>query len=89
MKKGLVLDPRDNVGVVIETVSVGDEVKLSDSIVIKSLSDLTSPHKIALVDIAEGTMIIKYGEVIGYATTQVKQGEFVHVHNLDSEKIMK
>jgi len=89
MKKGLVLDPRDNVGVVIEDVAAGDDVKFGDNIVIKSTGDLTAPHKMALVDISEGTMIIKYGEVIGYATTQVKQGDFVHVHNLDSEKIMK
>ena len=89
MKKGLVLDPRDNVGVVIETVSVGDEVKFGDDILINSLSNIKMPHKMALVDIAEGAMIIKYGEVIGYATTQVKQGQFVHGHNLDSEKLMK
>jgi hypothetical protein len=89
MKKGLVLDPRDNVGIVIETVSVGDEVKFSDGAVIKSVSDLAMPHKMALADIAEGATVIKYGEIIGYTTAYVKQGEFVHVHNIDSEKIMK
>ena len=89
MKKGLILDPRDNVGVVIETVSAGDEVKFSNNTVIKSVNDLKMPHKIALADIPEGATVIKYGEVIGYATARVKQGELVHVHNLDSEKIMK
>ena len=89
MKKGLVLDPRDNVGIVIETVSAGDEVKFSNGAVIKSISDLLMPHKIALADIAEGDTVIKYGEVIGYTTADVKQGEFVHAHNIDSEKIMK
>jgi altronate dehydratase len=89
MKKGLVLDPRDNVGIVIEKVSVGDEVRFSDGAVIKSVSDLAMPHKIALADIEEGATVIKYGEVIGYTTVLVKQGEFVHVHNIDSEKIMK
>jgi len=89
MKKGLVLDPRDNVGVVIETVSAGDEVTFGDGKVIKSAGDLTAPHKIALVDIAEGATVIKYGEVIGYTTAPVKQGDFVHTHNLDSEKLMK
>ena len=89
MKKGLVLDPRDNVGIVIESVSAGDEVKFSNGALIKSISDLPMPHKVALIDIAEGDTVIKYGEVIGYTTAHVKQGEFVHAHNLDSEKIMK
>ena len=89
MKKGLVLDPRDNVGIVIESVFAGDEVQFSNGAVIKSISDLSMPHKIAFADIAEGDPVIKYGEVIGYATALVKQGEFVHVHNLDSEKMMK
>jgi len=89
MKKGVALDSRDNVGMVIESVSAGDEVKFSNGAVIKSINDLTMPHKMAIADIAEGEPIIKYGEVIGYATVSVKQGEFVHVHNLDSEKLMK
>jgi len=89
MKKGVALDSRDNVGMVIEQVFAGDEVKFSNGAVIKSIHDLTMPHKMAIVDIAEGDPIIKYGEVIGYATAHVKQGEFVHVHNLDSEKLMK
>jgi altronate dehydratase len=89
MKKGIILDHRDNVGIVIESVFEGDDVKFSNGAVIKSISNLTMPHKIAFVDIAEGDPVIKYGEVIGYATVRVKQGEFVHVHNLDSEKMMK
>ena len=28
--------------------------------------------------------IIKYGEEIGVATHEIKRGEYVHVHNLDS-----
>jgi len=89
MKRGLILDPRDNVGIVMESVFEGDEVKFDNGAVIKSLSEMKMPHKIASVDIAEGNPIIKYGEVIGYATANVKQGELVHVHNIDSEKMMK
>jgi altronate dehydratase len=89
MKRGVILNPKDNIGIIIESASVGDEINFSNGTSIKSLNDIKMPHKIALVDIDEGAMIIKYGEVIGYATAAVKQGEFVHVHNLDSEKIMK
>jgi len=39
-------------------------------------------HKSALVDIAEGENVIKYGFPIGHATQPIKKGEHVHTHNL-------
>ncbi|OIQ26810.1 MAG: galactonate dehydratase [Alphaproteobacteria bacterium MedPE-SWcel] len=39
-------------------------------------------HKIALRAIAAGENILKYGQVIGSATTDIAQGAHVHVHNL-------
>ena len=41
-------------------------------------------HKIAVKDIKKGEQITKYGEEIGVATHDIKFGEYVHVHNLDS-----
>ncbi|MCC2596756.1 UxaA family hydrolase [Pusillimonas sp. MFBS29] len=38
-------------------------------------------HKIALRDIALNEEIIKYGEVIGSATSAIGAGHLVHVHN--------
>lgn len=38
-------------------------------------------HKIALVGIHAHTEIRKYGEVIGLATSDIGEGEHVHVHN--------
>lgn len=39
-------------------------------------------HKIALKPIKAGEMVIKYGQPIGHATTDIKPGEWVHNHNL-------
>lgn len=39
-------------------------------------------HKVALNDIAAGAEVIKYGVVIGHATSAIRQGEHVHVHNI-------
>lgn len=39
-------------------------------------------HKVALVDIAEGQEVIKYGFPIGKATTAIKAGQHVHSHNM-------
>lgn len=41
-------------------------------------------HKYALTDIKAGETVIKYGEIIGRATTDIKAGEWVHTHNLRS-----
>ncbi len=39
-------------------------------------------HKVALCDIPEGFPVIKYGNVIGYAKCGIKEGDWVHVHNV-------
>ena len=39
-------------------------------------------HKVAVVDIAVGAPVRKYGEVIGVATAPIRAGEHVHTHNL-------
>lgn len=88
MKKGIKLDSIDNVGVVLEDISADDEVKMGE-LVIRATEDIKMPHKIALQNIEAGETIFKYGEIIGYATENIRQGQWVHVHNLDSEKIMK
>ena len=38
-------------------------------------------HKIALTPIQKNSEIRKYGEVIGIATSDIGEGEHVHVHN--------
>lgn len=44
--------------------------------------NIETGHKLALVDIAEGENVIKYGFPIGHATQPIKKGEHVHTHNL-------
>ena len=44
--------------------------------------NIETGHKSALVDIAAGENVIKYGFPIGHATQLIKKGEHVHTHNL-------
>ena len=44
--------------------------------------NLEDGHKYALRDIKCGEDIIKYGNPIGHATCDIKQGEHVHTHNV-------
>ncbi|MDQ3512485.1 MAG: altronate dehydratase family protein, partial [Chloroflexota bacterium] len=39
-------------------------------------------HKVALRDVAEGSPIRRYGQIIGFATRAVTAGQHVHSHNL-------
>jgi altronate dehydratase small subunit len=40
-------------------------------------------HKVAIMDVPEGTYVCKYGEVIGRATAEIEAGRHVHVHNVE------
>ena len=51
---------------------------------VKVIGDVPYGHKIAVKDIKKDEIITKYGEEIGIATADIKVGEYVHVHNLDS-----
>ena len=41
-------------------------------------------HKYALKHICAGEAVIKYGEIIGRATQDIREGEWVHTHNVRS-----
>ena len=41
-------------------------------------------HKFALRPIKCGEYVIKYGEIIGKATADIAEGEWVHTHNVKS-----
>ena len=44
--------------------------------------DLSTGHKRATCDIAQGENVIKYGFPIGHATEDIPAGAHVHTHNL-------
>jgi len=71
----------DNVAVAVKPIGKGQCFNI-DGKEIMALSDLPFGHKIALSDIPEGSDVIKYGYPIGRATSSIKTGMHVHVHNL-------
>ena len=44
---------------------------------------IPSGHKIAVTDIAAGTAIRKYAQIIGYAATDIQAGDHVHTQNVE------
>jgi len=53
-------------------------------ICLKEFGDIPAGHKYALRDIKEGETVIKYGQIIGRAKCDIKEGEWVHTHNVKS-----
>lgn len=53
-------------------------------VVISNDLEIKKGHKIATTDISKGSEIIKYGHSIGHATKDIKKGEWVHSHNMET-----
>lgn len=45
-------------------------------------SDIPEGHKISLRDIANGEAVKRYGQIIGFASKEIKAGDHIHTHNL-------
>ncbi|MCD8036596.1 MAG: UxaA family hydrolase [Clostridiales bacterium] len=89
MKKAIKLSPIDNVATCLSDIVKGDKVVILDkenNVIreVECVADVGRGHKIAVNDILSGENVVKYGYVIGMATKPIVEGEFVHVHNLES-----
>jgi len=84
-RKLLVLNDQDNVGVILETAEKGDRCIHMDT-PIEILESVEFAHKIAIVDIPGKGWVVKYGENIGYATTDIKKGQWIHTHNMACDR---
>ncbi len=87
MNNLLMINDKDNVAVCLADGKSGETVTLtakdgSKSGSLRLIEEIPFAHKVALVDIAPGEHIIKYGEIIGIATQFIKTGKWVHVHNI-------
>lgn len=54
------------------------------AVCLEAEGNIPAGHKMALRDIIQGEYVIKYGQVIGRATQDIKKGDWVHSHNLRS-----
>jgi altronate hydrolase len=77
MTRALRLSPLDNVAVMIEPAAPGDSV-----LGVVARDSVPFGHKMALLDVAAGQVLRKYGQPIGVATRPILAGEHVHSHNL-------
>ena len=89
MARAMVINPKDNVAVALEDLAPRDVVDVTLGNATTSVAvrqPIPFGHKMALKEICKGQDIIKYGELIGRATTDIAAGEHVHVHNVEGTR---
>jgi len=81
------VDPDDNVATAIQDLDAGTTVTVEtggSSRRVEATEDISFGHKIAVEAIADGETVRKCGKSIGTASADIEPGEWVHVHNVES-----
>lgn len=80
----LYLASGDNIAVATRALPAGTTVILTgNEVELKSTIDVG--HKFAVCRIRTGEKVVKYGAPIGSASADIAPGEYVHIHNLQSD----
>ena len=73
------IHPDDNVAVALADIRAGERF---EDFGLSAAEDVARGHKIALRAIAAGEPVVKYGNPIGLAKSDIAPGAWVHVHNV-------
>ena len=76
MPRYIRVDARDNVAIVVNQGGLPAGSRFADGLVL--VEPVPEAHKVALMDVAEGEAILRYGVVIGYAKQPIARGSWVH-----------
>ena len=80
MNNLIVLNQNDNVGV--SQFIIPEKTKIAGQD-ISTIDPIPFGHKVCLKSINKGDPIIKYDQIIGFASKDIRAGEHVHSHNLE------
>lgn len=92
MKRAIRMHEDDHVATVLANVRKGDEVGIHDSenlllYTMTAIEDIPYGNKIALCDLTEGSLLVKYGAPVGLCIKNIGCGRLVHVHNVKSRTV--
>jgi len=76
----IVLNKNDNVAVTPFIIPAKTKIEGQN---ISSIDDIPFGHKICLKNVNKGDPVIKYDQIIGFASKNINPGEHVHSHNLE------
>ncbi|AMJ41081.1 UxaA family hydrolase [Anaerotignum propionicum] len=81
----LKIHEKDNVGTCLRKLEAQETIPF-DKCNITATEPIPQYHKIALTHIPIHNPVYKYGQIIGLATKEISQGDYVHVHNIESKR---
>ena len=76
----LKLSGRDDVLIAVRELPAGTVIAKEDCTI---LERIPAGHKVSVRNINLGEPVRRYGQVIGFATKNIKKGQHIHVHNLE------
>lgn len=79
------LHPADNTAVATRPLLQATTYNVGD-VSFETLDDIPAGHKVALARIEIGSRIVKFGQTIGYASADIRPGNWIHVHNVQASK---
>lgn len=79
-KSVLLIRKEDSVATALRDLSAGEEVL---GLVVRE--NIAFGHKVSVVDLKKGDIVLKYGFPIGKATKDIAAGSWVHTHNIGVE----
>ncbi len=77
-KNTILLHPDDDVVIALTQLISG--TRIHREVIVSGL--IPAGHKVAIRAIAKGGVVKRYGQPIGYAGSDIRAGQHVHVHNL-------
>ncbi len=77
------LNPNDNVAIAKNMLSPATTLVLDDNREVITRAFIPSGHKVAMVEIPVGEAILRYGQIIGFASDTIAPGDHVHTHNVE------
>ena len=86
MNNLIILNKNDNVAVTPFVIDPKTKIEKQG---IVSIDPIPFGHKICLKTINKGDPIIKYDQIIGFASKSINPGEHVHSHNLEFKEFSR
>ncbi len=85
MNPAIVISAQDNVATALEALAAGQTIQ-AGAAAVAIVEAIPRGHKVALRDIREGEVVVKYGSAIGHASADIAAGTHVHTHNVASDR---
>ena len=79
MKPLIQLHPEDNLVVALSAHEKGASIGEFGG---STNAEIPAGHKVSTITIGMGQPVIKYGQIIGFASSDIKPGDHLHVHNV-------